>query len=99
MSCITTAEAFARNDEIAVAWYRRAAELGEDTAQYNLGYMYTHGYGVPQDLVHAYMWFTLARAAGNDAAAFALNEIAVHMYADDIAEAERLAGDWADAHQ
>ncbi len=33
----------------AAKWYRKAAEQGHAYAQFNLGYMYRFGQGVPQD--------------------------------------------------
>ena len=33
----------------AARWYRAAAEGGHARAQTNLGYLYAHGLGVPQD--------------------------------------------------
>jgi TonB family protein len=45
----------------AVKWYRLAAEQGYAGAQNNLGLIYAIGRGgVPQDQLHAYMWFSLA---------------------------------------
>ena len=46
----------------AMKWYRKAADQGDDTAQYNLGLMYYNGRGVPQDYVAAHKWFSLAAA-------------------------------------
>lgn len=44
----------------AVRWFRRAADQGDEKAQFALGLSYLHGQGVAQDLVAAYMWFDLA---------------------------------------
>ena len=33
----------------AAAWYRQAAEQGHANAQFNLGWMYANGRGVPQE--------------------------------------------------
>lgn len=41
---------------------RRAAAAGYPVAQYNLGYLYENGLGVPTDRVQAYVWYR--RAAG-----------------------------------
>jgi TPR repeat protein len=48
----------------AVIWYRRAAEQGHAQAQYNLGFMYGSGLGVPQDDAEAVNWFRLAAEQG-----------------------------------
>ena len=34
--------------------------------QYNLGFMYANGEGVPKDNVLAYMWWNIAGANGDD---------------------------------
>jgi hypothetical protein len=41
----------------AVKWYRKAAELGEKTAQYLLGTCYENGRGVPKDEDEAAKWY------------------------------------------
>jgi len=41
------------------------AEQGDADAQYNLGFMYDNGYGVPQDDKTALKWWTLAAGQGN----------------------------------
>ncbi len=51
--------------ETAVRWYRRAAEQGHAGGQYNLGYMYQNGYGVPQDYAEAVKWYHKAAAQGD----------------------------------
>ncbi len=40
---------------------RRLAEQGDPEAQYNLGYRYATGIGVPQDRAEAARWLRLAR--------------------------------------
>ena len=48
----------------AVKWARRAAEQGDDNAQYLLARMYYHGWGVSQNYSEAYVWFAMAAAIG-----------------------------------
>ena len=57
-------------------WYRLAAEKGHDSAQNNIGYMYSHGRGVTQDYQEAMKWYRLAAKQGN---AMAQNNIG-HLY-------------------
>ena len=45
-------------------WFRRWAEQGYGMAQVNLGAMYAVGEGVPQDVVEAYKWFSVAASGG-----------------------------------
>ncbi len=41
----------------AAVWFRKSAEQGDSTAQYNLGAMYDHGYGVAQSDADALKWY------------------------------------------
>ena len=58
------ASVFAAKKEYAeaVKWLRKAADLGEPNAQYNLGICYYNGQGVKQDFEEAVKW--LKKAAG-----------------------------------
>ncbi len=58
--------------EAALAEWRRLAEQGNANAQYNLGYLYDTGTGVPQDYAEAVRWFRLAAEQGNVQAQFNL---------------------------
>ena len=59
-SCTTTAEGVPQDYQEAMSWYRKAAEQGNASAQYNLGVSYANGQGVPQDYVQAHKWINLA---------------------------------------
>ena len=48
-----------------VKWWRKAAEQGYASAQYNLGLMYKNGEGVPEDDVEAAKWYRKAAEQGN----------------------------------
>ena len=83
----------------AVKWYRLAAEQGEAIAQYNLGVIYHEGQGVPQDYVQAHMWYSLAASRlppgeNRDKAVNNRNAVAALMTPAQVAEAQRLAGEW-----
>ena len=52
----------------ALAWYRRAADKGHVTAQFNLGVMYAQGFGVAQDYASAVEWYRKAAVQGLPAA-------------------------------
>lgn len=56
--------------DASVAWTHRAAELGSDRAQSNLGGMYATGRGVTKDTAEAVQWYARAGEAGNARAAF-----------------------------
>ena len=74
------------NLEKGLAWYRRAAEQGYGRAQTRLVGFYHHGYGVPKDLVTAYMWAKLADRW--------VSEVASDMTPKQIAEGEKRAREW-----
>jgi TPR repeat protein len=42
------------NDETAIQWFQRSREMDNYYAYFNLGYMYSHGYGAELDYEHAY---------------------------------------------
>ena len=87
-----------QDDAEAAKWYRLAAEQGIGAAQYNLAVMYATGRGVRQDYVQAHKWVDLAasRATGDDEEKYAeaCGRIATRMTDQQIAEAQRLAGEW-----
>jgi TPR repeat protein/uncharacterized caspase-like protein len=54
---------------LALAWYRRAADLGSADAACDLGWLYQNGLGVPADLQQAAAWYRRAAQAGHVMAA------------------------------
>ena len=90
------------NHAEAVIWYRRAAEQGHASAQYNLGWMYANDRGVAQDDVTAYTWFSLAAsgASGNllDPCVNLRDRAAERLTPDQLAEADRWVREWDAAH-
>ncbi len=82
----------------AARWYRLAADQGHDGAQFSLGVMYMAGQGVSQDHIAAHMWLSLAvaRVSARDRAKYVdeRDELAAKMTSGQIAEAQRLAGEW-----
>ncbi len=58
-------DAYQRKDfKLAAEWFRKAADLGDAKAQYNLGVAYNEGKGVPQDFGQAAVWFRKAAEQG-----------------------------------
>ena len=53
---------------MAVYWYTKAAEQGNDLAQHNLGLCYKYGRGTEKDLDKAIEWITKAAEKGNEKA-------------------------------
>jgi hypothetical protein len=84
-----------QNYQEAVKWIRLSAEQGNASAQSNLGAMYNTGQGVPQDYVRAHMWLNIANAnADSEKQKIYIgqrNQVAEHMNASQIAEAQELA--------
>ncbi len=90
------------DDPEAVRWIRLAADQGNGDAQLWLGLMYANGEGVPEDDVTAHMWFDLAasRFTGIDREGVvkSRDQLATALTADQLAEAQRLAREWDEAH-
>ena len=70
-------------------WFRKSAEQGFPEAQYNLGYAFANGEGVPKNLVSALMWFTIADANGLQQGGETAKEAKQFMNLFQIAEARR----------
>jgi TPR repeat protein len=83
----------------ALRLWRPLAEQGDSTAQHNLGIMYVNGLSVEQDYAQAYMWLSLAVAAGAGSARENRLEVAKRMTPDQFAEAQRMAREWMEKHQ
>ncbi|MDC0588606.1 sel1 repeat family protein, partial [Porticoccaceae bacterium] len=52
----------------AVKWYRKAADQGDASAQFNLGIMYANGEGVPENDSEAVKWYRKAADQGDTSA-------------------------------
>jgi hypothetical protein len=63
----------ARDDKLAVQWFRKAAEKGHARAQSNLGWCYEYGRGVAKDEKEAVRWY---RKAAEKGAAIAQSNLA-----------------------
>jgi len=76
-------------------WYCAAAQRGLAKARWQMGLMYRAGYlGLEQDLVLAYVWYTLALEDGYDIAEGYRNRLSKEMTPAQIAEADRLVAEW-----
>ena len=82
-------EGVLEDDEEAVKWFRKAAELGDEVAMYNLGVMYAKGDGVIQDDVEAYAWLNVAAAKGLKRAAEDRDHRKKSMTPEQIAEGQK----------
>ena len=80
-----------------VRWYCKAAEQGRADAQYNLGFMYDNGVGVPEDDIQAYAWISLASAQGVEIGEIAKETLTGEMTRAEIAEAQKLSRKYREA--
>ena len=72
-------------------YLRSKAEQGDAMAQYNLGVLYSRGWGVPQDFIQGHLWLSMAAAQGNKIAAQERDKVVMKMTPEEIAEAQQLA--------
>ena len=78
----------------AVKWYRLSAELGNASAQSNLGLMYAEGQGVLKDYILAYMWFDLAFSNGSKNGLEGLKMVENKMSTSQIEKAQEMVRNW-----
>ena len=87
--------AYERSDfKEAETRFRTLANNGNPPAQYNLGVMYTRGEGVPQDLVQAYLWFSLAASKRYGSARQSRAAVRRVLNSSQVAEGQRLIDAW-----
>ena len=88
-------EGVAQDYTEAMKWSRLAADQGLAAAQNNLGAMYINGEGVRRNYVQGYMWLSLAAKQGYKRAVLPQGQLEREMTPDELAEAQRLAREWA----
>jgi TPR repeat protein len=89
-----------KDERLAQSWFRKASEQGNAGALYALGLMYRYGVtGVAQDIVMAYVLWSLSAAQGNRYAKYQLASAAKFMNSGQISEGRRLASEWAPGRQ
>ena len=60
------ADAYSKGDfQTVITYLNPLAEQGDAAAQYNLGFLYMKGKGVPQDIKMVIKWYTKAAEQGN----------------------------------
>lgn len=80
----------ARNYETARKLFSAAAMQQQVDGMFNLAVMLDRGEGGPKDQAMAYVWFSLAKAAGYQSADAALKEVAAQLTPDERAKAEAI---------
>jgi TPR repeat protein len=90
-----TGNSVPQDQKQAVSWFRRAAEQGHAEAQHALGLMYRyHAAGMPQDVVLAYVLWSLASAGGNMNATEQRAAILRQMTQEQIEEGQAMSRAW-----
>jgi len=85
--------AFASGDyEEAILEWSQVAENGDPRAQYNLGWMYANGRGVPQDFKVAIEWYTKSAHQENINAQYNLGNL--YLRGQGAAQNDKLAFSW-----
>ena len=72
----------------------KAAEQGDDKAQFYLGMRYYKGEGVLEDIVEAYKWFLLAGFYGTAQASDMRGRLVAKMTPEQIIEAQERVKQW-----
>lgn len=88
-----------KHAEFLLASRMADAGQGDAVALYELGVAFSTGCdGVDVDLIEAHKWFNLAALNGNKEAMCCRAEISDDMAPEEIAEAQRQARAWLNAH-
>ena len=61
--------------KLAAQWYRKAAQQGHTSAQYNMAVLHLQGEGVERDPVEAYAWLLHSSKAGHEASLAVIKEL------------------------
>jgi hypothetical protein len=89
----------------ALKLYRRAAQGGNQNAQFRLGQIYESGAGVRKDHVQAHMWYSLASLCkvyfkpGPKESGSARDRLAAEMTLEQLDKSRHLSSDWLAEHR
>ena len=83
---------------LAASWFERAAEQGDNEAQFLLGRMHYDGNSLATDYVTAYQWFAIAAESGQAVASRYRDGLAGRMTEAQVIEASRRAAAWLSLH-
>ncbi len=93
-------QAIQPDDREAAAWFTKAAEHGNVSAQYKLGLLYWGGHhSLPKDANKAYFWTVLARAGGQESSKDLAKVLANGMTRAQAAAIEQQAEIWYQQHE
>ena len=79
------------NQEVSVAWFRKAALQGYAKAQEKIASRLASGVGVKSDVIEALKWSILAIRQGRTTAQKIFDDLRKNMNAKQVAEAEKRA--------
>ena len=78
-----------QSDNLAAFWYRKAADQGHSSAQFNMAVLHLHGHGVERDAISAYSWLLLAQQQGHRPSTELMKELDDILNDEQRAEARR----------
>lgn len=78
----------------AIHWYTRAAEQGDSLSQLNLGLLYSEGDEIPQNLLKAYLFLSIASENGETDAVSLRNSLIGDMSDTQLKQAKFLITKW-----
>lgn len=78
-----------------VGAYCPNADNGQVDAQLHIGNIYYEGRGIPQNLIQAYVWYSLSARGGNSRAADQLVQVTAELSPDQMTEAQQRLDEWA----
>jgi localization factor PodJL len=82
------------DNEAAVRWFEKAAELGVKDSQFNLGILAAKGVGMPQNLEESYKWFALVAKSGDKDAQAKRDEVANSLRPEQLQRARAAVELW-----
>lgn len=92
-------EIITKDLKTATNLFRKAAKQGHSKAQFNFAMMYIQGDVLPESLIHAYIWFSVAKLNGYDAKAVDAELAKIKLSGSDLIRAkERTADFWETIH-
>jgi hypothetical protein len=80
-----------QNDELALLWFHKAANLGDVKSQVGLGLMHGSGRGVPRNDMMAYAWFSIAARSKDSSIMKVRDDAATLLTPAQLVEGERLS--------
>ena len=91
-SCISPGQTLPRDPAAAVRWLERAAESGNQYAQYRLGKLLLQGEDVPKDTEAAVRWLAASAEQGSQYAQYALGKL--YLMGGEVPEDREAARQW-----